>query len=143
MPQGEHSCWQKNRSSEQSREQGQAGQRVVAPSQVTDPRCPPPQLLSAAEQLVVLLFPWQLMVLPSQQVAEALQSAFSPTLGSFAAGTGAGVAREARKAWSAELGTGAAAAIAGEMKNPRAADARTAPIVNFLMGISFLTKPSI
>ncbi|MBW8877802.1 MAG: hypothetical protein JF614_22775 [Acidobacteria bacterium] len=60
------------------------------------------QLLSVAVQLVVLLLPEQLTVLPSQQFAVALQRAFGPTVGRLAAGTGAGVpaaaAREARNA---------------------------------------------
>ena len=54
-----------------------AGHDVVTPSQVTLPFWRTAQLLSVAEQLVVLLFPWQLMVLPSLQVAVALQRAFS------------------------------------------------------------------
>jgi hypothetical protein len=56
------------------------------------------QLLSVAVQLVVLLLPEQLTVLPSQQFAVALQRAFLPMAGRLAASTGAGAAREARKA---------------------------------------------
>jgi hypothetical protein len=95
-PQGEQSAWQKDRSSAQFKSQGQAGHNVVAPSQVTEPRWPPPQLLFTPEQVL----PEQLTVLPSQQFA--WQNAFSNPLGRFAAGSGAGVptgaAREARNA---------------------------------------------
>lgn len=97
--QGEQASTQKARSSAQFRLQEglQTGQFVVTPSQVTDPLVPG-QLLSVAEQLVVLLLPWQL-TLPLWQVAEAVQSAFAPTAGGFAASVGAtGTAREERKA---------------------------------------------
>lgn len=73
------------------------GHWVVTPSQVTDPRCG--QFWSVAEQLVVLLLPLQLMVPPGPQFAEAVQRAFPPIAGRFAAGVGAtGAARAARKA---------------------------------------------
>jgi hypothetical protein len=55
-------------------------------------------LLSVAEQLVVLLLPEQLTVLPSQQFAEAVQRDLEPICGRLAAGVAAGVAREARNA---------------------------------------------
>jgi hypothetical protein len=60
------------------------GHQVVTPSQVTCP-CSPGQAASAAEQLVVLVSLWQLMVLVPQ-FAVAVQSAFSrPIRGLFAA----------------------------------------------------------
>jgi len=134
--QGEQSLMQRDRSSAQFKSQGQAGHEVVTPSQVTDPRWPAPQLLSVAEQLVVLLLPEQLTVLPSQQFAEAVQSAFSPRAGRLAAGTGAtGLAREAMKAWSAAL---SGAARAGDARKPRAARARENPRTTFFTTISFL-----
>lgn len=64
------------RSSVQFKSQGQTGHEVVTPSQVTDPLWCTEQLLSVAEQLVVLLLPEQLTVVPFQQCAEAVQSAF-------------------------------------------------------------------
>jgi len=71
------------------------GHQVVTPSQVTCPRSPAEQLRSAAEQLVVLLLPWQ-EIGPVSQLAVALQRAFSrPALGRFAAtGTALGVPQE-------------------------------------------------
>jgi hypothetical protein len=92
-------------------------------------------LLSAAEQLVVLLFPEQLTVLPSQQFDEALQSAFSLRAGRLAAGTGAGAEREAMKAWSAAL---SGAAMAGDTRKAKAARVRESPRTIFFMTISFL-----
>ena len=90
---------QSARSAVQSRSgQQELGHTVLTPSQVTDPLWLG-QLWSVAEQLVVLLFPLQLMVPPAPQFAEAVQSALPPRAGRFAAGTGAGaVARAARKA---------------------------------------------
>ena len=98
--QGLQSAAQFDRSSEQLRPGQQVlGHKVVTPSQVTDPRWPSEQFWSVAEQLVVLLLPLQLMVPPVPQFAEAVQRAFSPRTGRFAAGAGAtGVARAARKA---------------------------------------------
>jgi len=56
-------------------------------------------LPSTAEQLAVLLLPWQLTVPPNAQFAVAVQRAFGPKAGRFATGTGAtGGAREERKA---------------------------------------------
>jgi len=96
--QPEQSSAQEARSAAQSKSQpGQTGHDVVTPSQVTDPRREG-QLLSAAEQLVTLLLPLQLTVLPSQQFAVALQRDFGPICGRLAAGTAAGVASEARNA---------------------------------------------
>jgi hypothetical protein len=89
---------QSARSAAQSRSgQQELGHTVLTPSQVTDPLWAG-QLWSVAEQLVVLLFPLQLMVPPEPQFAEAVQRAFPPRAGRFAAGTGAGVARAVRKA---------------------------------------------
>jgi hypothetical protein len=99
--QGLQSAAQFDRSTEQFRPpQSQIlGHKVVTPSQVTDPRWPAPQFWSVAEQLVVLLLPLQLMVPPGPQFAEAVQRAFPPIAGRFAAGVGAtGAARAARKA---------------------------------------------
>jgi hypothetical protein len=89
--QGSQDAWQSARSAAQSKSQpGQMGHQVVAPSQVTLPRVEG-QLLSVAEQLVVLLLPSQLTLLPSQQCAVAVQSAFcKPLPGRLAAGVGSG-----------------------------------------------------
>jgi hypothetical protein len=79
-------------------------------------------------------------VVPSPQLAVALQRAFSPSAGRLAAGTGAGVpvraAREAMKALSAPLSAGAA--MAGDTRKLRAARARESPRTIFFMTISFL-----
>lgn len=87
--QGAQASWQALRMSGQFRLQTQAGHKVWTPSQVTEPRWLM-QLLFVAVQVV---FPWQLKVVPFWQIAVALQSAFSPTDGGFAASVGAGVAR--------------------------------------------------
>lgn len=79
---------------------GQAlGHTVVMPSQLTDPCWPAEQFWSVAVQLVVLLLPLQLIVPLVPQFAEAVQRAFPPRAGRFAASVGAtGAARAARKA---------------------------------------------
>jgi hypothetical protein len=84
---------------------------------------PQEQSPSAVEQL---LEPSQETVPPNLQFAVAVHWDFSwPAAGFFAAGTGAGLAREERKALS--VGTsrdGPAAATGGDMRKPRAARAR-------------------
>lgn len=101
--QGAQSSIQLARSVAQFKLQGQAvGHEVVTPLQVTCPRSPTLQLPSVAEQLVVLVLLLQVTVPPFQQVAVAVQRAFSPIAGRLAASSGAGVptgatAREARK----------------------------------------------
>jgi hypothetical protein len=99
---------------------------------------------SALEQLVVLLLPSQLMG-PDAQFTEAVQSAFPcmPVDGRFAAGTGAGAAREARKLLSVGAPCGRLAAIAGDMQKPRAIRIIETPRTIFFMTISFLERSSI
>ncbi|MEO6193086.1 MAG: hypothetical protein ABIS20_08770 [Thermoanaerobaculia bacterium] len=131
--QGLQSAAQFDRSTEQFRspQMQVLGHGVVNPSQVTDPRWPTEQFWSVAEQLVVLLLPLQLMVPPVPQFAEAVQRAF-PRAGRFAAGVGAtGIARAARKAWSAALTAGAA--IPGDGVEPRAARTSRNPRATFFI----------
>ena len=141
--QGLQSAAQFDRSTEQFRSPQQVlGHKVVTPSQVTDPRWPTEQFWSVAEQLVVLLLPLQLMVPPDPQFAEAVQRAFSPIAGCFAAGVGAtGLAREARNARSAALGPGAA--IAGDAIQPRAARSKNPRAAFFIIDLLSEQEPAV
>ena len=117
--------------------QGQSlGHTVVTPSQVTDPRWATEQSWSTAEQLVVLLLPSQLMVPPDPQFAEAVQRAFPVRAGRFAMGTGAGVAREARKALSDGAPCGTPAAVAGGTRKTKTDRIIEIPKAIFFMTIS-------
>src|SRR4051812_9945343 len=116
------------------------GHTVVTPSQVTDPRWATEQSWSTAEQLVVLLLPSQLMVPPGPQFAEAVHRAFPVRAGRFAMGTGAGVAREARKVLSDGAPCGTPAAVAGGTRKTKAVRITEIPQAIFFIAVSFLEQ---
>jgi hypothetical protein len=97
------------------------------------------QLPSTPEQLVVLLLPLQLIEPPPAQFAATTQRDFSPRIaGRFAAVTGAGPAREARKALSSGAPCGTLAAVAGGTRKIRQARIIENPRTIFFMMISFV-----
>ena len=110
--------------------------QVVTPSQVTCPTSG--QLWSAAEQLEILVLLLQLTMVPSPQFAVAVQRDFPTIAGCFAADTGAGPARLARKTLSGGAPCDTLAAVAGGARKIRQARIIETPRTIFFMTISFL-----
>src|SRR6478672_5671769 len=105
---------------------------------MTYPTTPHEQLPSTAEQL---LLPWQSTVPPKAQLAVAVHRDFPPRAGCLAAGTGAGLAREARNVPNVGAPCGGpAAARAGGVRKQRVARDREKPKTIFFMTISFLER---